>query len=271
MVPQTMSKDDFGDRMKSYELAETDRKFDPRLPVYARIDGRGFSKFTRNMNRPFDLRMLNSMVGTAQYLVEKTHAEIGYVQSDEISLVWDGNETQNLLFFAGKIQKQCSVLASMAAAKFALELQANFGSLSEDCPHFDCRVIQLPSRIEAVNMLLWRELDARKNSISMLAHHHFSHSVLQHKSSTEMLQMLADMGIHMEDQLENFQRGTWLRRITEMRKLTAEELAVIPEKYRPDPERLVPRSRVHKQVFPPFNKVTNRLDVVFNKANPVLS
>lgn len=42
----------FGDRMKTYESIETGRKFIPLLPVYARIDGRCFSKFTRDMDRP---------------------------------------------------------------------------------------------------------------------------------------------------------------------------------------------------------------------------
>jgi tRNA(His) guanylyltransferase len=44
--------DSLGDRMKSYESRESDRRFLPMVPVYARIDGRGFSSFTRGMERP---------------------------------------------------------------------------------------------------------------------------------------------------------------------------------------------------------------------------
>ena len=76
------TKDALGDRMKSYEAVETHRRFDSTLPVYARIDGRGFSKFTKDMNRPYDLRMTNTMIGVTKYLVDKTHAACGYVQSD---------------------------------------------------------------------------------------------------------------------------------------------------------------------------------------------
>lgn len=264
-----MTKDDLGDRMKAYEAVETDRRFDPRLPVYARIDGRGFSKFTKHMDRPFDTRMLSSMIGTAQYLVEKTHATIGYVQSDEISLAWPGSEINDAHFFAGKIQKQCSVLASMAAARFAVEIQSNFGALGAACPHFDCRVIQLPTEMEAANMFLWRELDARKNSVSMLARAHFSHEALQGKDQRAMLEMLATKGIRMEDQMQNFQRGTWLRRVTEDRKLTADELARIPERHRPDPDSAVTRTQVQAQVLPAFSTVANRVDVIFHGADPV--
>jgi len=38
-----------GDRMKDYESYETNRRFLPNLPIYARIDGHGFSRFTQGM------------------------------------------------------------------------------------------------------------------------------------------------------------------------------------------------------------------------------
>ena len=262
-------RDEHGDRMKALESVETSRRFDPALPVYARIDGRGFSKFTRGMDRPFDTKMLDSMIGTTKYLVEHTHAAIGYVQSDEISLVWDGNaDPKSEHFFGGKIQKICSVLASMAAARFATEYLANFGEVSAKCPHFDCRVVQMPDQTEAANMLLWREIDARKNSVSMLARHHFSHRELHKKSSKEMLTMLADRSVRMDEQQQNFQRGTWVRRVTEDRLLTAEERAMIPLKHQPPSGRLA-RSRVQATVFPPFSEVSNRVDVIFAQAQPI--
>jgi tRNA(His) guanylyltransferase len=42
--------DEFGNRMKAYEAVETKRKFDPHLPIYARIDGRAFSTFVAAWN-----------------------------------------------------------------------------------------------------------------------------------------------------------------------------------------------------------------------------
>lgn len=51
--------DSFGDRMKLYEGLEAQRKFMPGLPVVARLDGRGFSRFTKGMDRPFDQRMID--------------------------------------------------------------------------------------------------------------------------------------------------------------------------------------------------------------------
>ena len=95
-----MSKklDALGDRLKAYEKMETEAKFLPTLPVYARIDGRCFSKFTRGMERPYDSVMSSMMQETTRYLVEQTGALTGYTQSDEISLVWYSDDPKSEIF-----------------------------------------------------------------------------------------------------------------------------------------------------------------------------
>ena len=45
-------KDPLGDRMKAFERAAEPAALPRGLPVYARIDGRGFSRFTRGMRMP---------------------------------------------------------------------------------------------------------------------------------------------------------------------------------------------------------------------------
>src|SRR3954465_15117325 len=160
-----MSKDDFGDRMKAYESAETERYLMPLLPIYARIDGRCFSGFTDGLERPFDLRITRAMVETTKSVVEETHARIGYTQSDEISLVWQQDRYDSEVFFNGKVQKLVSVLASLASVKFNQVCLAE-ETLAEraraQLPVFDCRVFQFPNRTEAANAVLWRAKDATK-------------------------------------------------------------------------------------------------------------
>lgn len=79
-----MIKSTLGQRMKGYEKRETEMEFLPLLPVYARIDGRSFHTFTRGMKRPYDENLSRAMIETTKYLVEHTHAKVGYTQSDEI-------------------------------------------------------------------------------------------------------------------------------------------------------------------------------------------
>lgn len=260
--------DDFGDRMKAYEAVE-DRRLDPTLPIYARIDGRSFSTFTRSMQRPFDPEMTRAMVATCAALVEETHARIGYVQSDEISLVWLAEDDAEPLFGA-RVQKLCSVLAGYATAAFTASLgrSTRLACYADKLPHFDCRVVSLPGKTEAANMLLWREMDALKNAVSMVARHHFSHRQLPGQGRHDMLRMMIDADVDFDAYPVAFRRGTFLRRVTFDRAFTADELAAIPERHRPAPDSVVTRSEVREIVMPSFVTVTNREAVVFDGARP---
>lgn len=255
--------DDFGNRMKAYEAVETDRKLDPHLPIYARIDGRAFSSFTRGMERPFDAGMTDAMIATTKHLVHATHARVGYTQSDEISLVWLADAPESDVFFSGKVQKMCSVLASMAAAKFSTQIVPGYRSR---LPHFDCRVFQLPSKDEAANVFLWRAMDARKNAVSMVAQSLFLPKQLHGKDQKAMLAMIAEAGADFEAIPVCFRRGTFIRREVIERTLTDEELARIPEAHRPNGP--VARSDYPVIDMPAFNEVQNRVEVVFDGAMP---
>lgn len=258
--------DDLGDRMKRYEAAEAGRLFMPGLPIYARIDGRCFSKFTRGLKRPFDDGMISCMVETASYLVEQTHANIGYTQSDEISLVWAQPDHRAELPFGGKVFKMTSLLASLAAAKFAQSVRFWIPDWSDRLPAFDCRVFQLPSLVEATNCILWREQDAAKNAIQMAARSVFSHKQCDSKNTAELNEMLFQRGINFNDYPARFKRGTFVQRKTRERDLSAEELARIPEKRRPTGPVL--RSRVEQLEMPIFSAVTNRVSVIFEGEVP---
>lgn len=266
--------DNFGDRMKDYESQETERKFMLGLPVYARIDGRGFSKFTKGMTRPFDSRMSQTMIDTTKELVDKTHATLGYVQSDEISLAWIPS-INGTYWFDRKITKMTSVIAGLTTISFVQAMIENFGdessSLLSRSPHFDARVISMPNLSEMSNMFLWRNQDCTKNAISMAAHHFYGHNELQGKSGSEKQEMLFAKGQNFNDYPTFFRRGTFVRRENVMRTLTEEELIKIPTKHRPDPNMLITRTIVEAFDLPPLNKVSNRVQVLFESAGVMLS
>lgn len=264
-------KTDLGDRMKAYEAHETERYFLPMLPVYARIDGRSFSKFTRNMARPYDKTMSDVMIEVTKALVAETHARIGYTQSDEISLCWYPETYGSEIFFAGRIFKMTSSLAALASVHF---LREAIDIWPEKCggsrlPTFDARVFQMPTLEECANAFLWRERDATKNSVSMAAQSVYSHKQLQNKNGSEMQEMLWQKGINFNDYPAFFKRGTFVRRITVEKMLSADELARIPEKHRPTGPVL--RSEYQTVDMPPFGTVTNRVGVIFRGEDPVVA
>jgi tRNA(His) guanylyltransferase len=260
-----------GDRMKAYEAVEAGRRFMPLLPVYARIDGRCFSRFTQGLERPFSAEFSAAMIETTEALIAETHSRIGYTQSDEISLAWLQERHDSEIFFAGRVQKMASVLAGIATAHFNLACRrypALAGRAERSAPHFDCRVFQLPTRTEAANAFLWREQDATKNAVSMAARAHYSHRTLHKKSAAEMQEMLFAKGVNFNEIPSAFKRGTFLRRQSVERLLSPEEAARIPERHRPSPETPVARTHIVRIDMPPFGTVTNREAVIFDGAAP---
>lgn len=265
------SSTSLADRIKAFEQQETDRSAFPGLPIVVRVDGRGFSKFTADMDKPFDAVMGQLMAETAAYLVDKTQAVIGYTQSDEISLILEapGGDASRAgdVLFGGRFQKLISVIAGLATARF---MQGAMESFPEACtrelPVFDARVFQVPSRMEAVNALLARERDATKNAISMAASVFYPHHELQGRSGPERQEMLFQKGINFNDYPARFKRGVYLRRVEVLRPLTAEELSHIPEAHHPAGP--VVRKVIQALDLPPMDKIANRVEVIFDGAVP---
>jgi tRNA(His) guanylyltransferase len=259
--------DPMGDRMKEFEKVETSRKCDPRKPICIRLDGKSFHTFTKGLERPYDERLSSIMRLVTNYLVKDTHAKVGYTQSDEISLIYN-YEDESQPLFGGKFHKLTSVLAGMASGMFRDLLGTLLAEKIGSRPVFDCRVWQVPNKEEAANVILWRWFDARRNSISMLAQSEFSHKTLHGKDTKMMREMLLEKGIDWNTYPDFFKWGTFFQRKTSEIELSAEELANIPENHRPDGK--VMRSRVSQLLMPPFVEVTNRVEVIFDGADPII-
>ena len=213
--------------MKRFEMAEAGRYMINDLPVLARLDGRCFHTYTRGLARPYDTALQECMLEATKALVGEFHPEVGYTQSDEITLVW----TEPLLF-DGRFQKYCSVLSSLCTVVFnqqAAKLLPNKKAIAT----FDCRVWQVPSLVEAFNTLLWRERDAAKNSIQMAARGYYSHKELMGKSGSQMQEMLFQKGVNWNDYPPSFKRGTYVQRKTVEVPISPETMARIPVKHRP--------------------------------------
>ena len=255
-------KDDLGDRMKGLESAEAGRKLDTTLPIMVRLDGKGFSKWTYGLERPFDERMSQLMRTVTDFLVKESHAQFGYTQSDEITLCLYSDSPERQIFFDGKVQKLNSVLSSFATAKFNSLVNTYF---MEDIGRkplafFDCRVWNVPSLEEATNCVIWRQLDASKNSVSMAARHYYSHKELMNKTCEEMKEMLLDCGVSWNDYPNFFKIGTLFLRRKKMTKFSYDELEKLPEKHeaRVNPDFEIERSIVE-------GKSVNMLDIEGNE------
>jgi tRNA(His) guanylyltransferase len=224
-------KDELGERMKEFYEHRFRTKLPRRAYTIIRIDGKAFHTYTKGLNRPFDDGLIEDMNNTAIFLCKNIMgAKMGYVQSDEISiLLTDFDTLDTQAWFDYNIQKMVSIAASLATSEFnRLRLVRSCtdfdGDLTFDAmdkeeiinfkmAQFDARVFQIPSRIEVENYFIWRQQDATRNSISSVAQSLYSHKELNGKKTNEMQEMIFQKGINWNDYDFREKRGAVIGKV----------------------------------------------------------
>ena len=152
-----MKFDDMDKKMRVYELS-MDQNIIPGMFMVARLDGRGFTRLTKEIcdfEAPYDERFRDGMVETAKHLMDcGFRITCGYIQSDEISLLFHKDENT----FGRKVRKYNSVLAGEASATLSLLLKTK--------AVFDCRIIPLPNIELVQDYFSWRQEDAHRNALN---------------------------------------------------------------------------------------------------------
>lgn len=220
-MSKNYEKDSLGKRMKDYEMRS--RSYLPRRTNYIiRIDGKAFHSYTKKLNKPFDIGLMEDMAETTLYLCNNIQGcKFGYTQSDEISLlITDYDNLKTNAWFDGQVQKIVSVASSMATAKFNqlryIRKMSNVSSIDNiveiikntKLGEFDARVYSISEKEEVINYFIWRQQDASRNSISMLAQANFSHNLLMNKNTNQMQDLLfTEKEINWNDCLTVEKRG----------------------------------------------------------------
>ena len=209
-------KDSLGDRMKSKYEDVFRHGIPQRTYGILRIDGKAFHTYTKKLPRPFCPELSACMDAAAMALCrEMSGARLAYGQSDEYSFLFtDFENVDSQMWFNGNIQKIASVSASIFTAHFAEAsalLKAKYSV--PKVALFDSRVFVIPSRLDVINYFVWRQQDASRNSLSMLAASHFSHKQLHGKKAADMHDMLHGIGINWNNERTGFKRGRVIKRM----------------------------------------------------------
>ncbi len=202
--------------MKGYERAFK-TVLPGRMPVIIRVDGKAFHTYTRGLKTepgyPFHEGMCNVMDEVAKCLCHQIQgAEVAYVQSDEISiLVHYYKRFTSEAWFDNEVQKMVSVSAGIASARFT-SLSYELWPDEEIRPAvFDSRVFVLPEA-EVNNYFIWRQQDATRNSVQMLARSLYSHKECNNKNNSELQEMTFQKGFNWNDEPAGFRRGRYIHR-----------------------------------------------------------
>lgn len=239
-------KDDLGKRMKEQYETRTRTWLPRRTYTIIRLDGKAFHTYTKKFTHPFDHDFATIMDKTALKLLKEVQGcRLAYVQSDEISLLLtDFNTIDTEAWFNGNVQKIVSVSASIATAEFnrlvmeyeigKLPIENNFYEIAEilqmKSAHFDSRVFTIPDPIEVVNYFVWRQKDAMRNSISMLAQSLVSHKELHGKSQSDMHEIIFKSGFNWNDMSGRFKRGGFAYKGTQTNKVYYSNIDILKDR-----------------------------------------
>lgn len=198
-------------RMLRYESVSK-LKLMRRTPVIIRLDGVAFHTLTRGFNKPFDTILIKTMQQTMQGLCETVeNCVLGYTQSDEISLVLCDYKTLSTeAWFNYEIEKLVSITAAMATLYFNDFFEKNVTETIDKEPYYKCdgtikrgyfdsRVFNLPVD-EVNNYLLYRQQDATRNSIQMVAQSQFPcKEIIGIKNDELQDKLFTERGINWND------------------------------------------------------------------------
>lgn len=153
-----MNFDMLDKKMRQFETHD-DRHVLPGVWIVLRMDGRGFTKLTKEtlkFQAPFDMKFRDAMVATARDLMGSAGFStlFGWTSSDELSILLRYDDQT----FARKTRKLISVMAGEASASITLHLGHH--------AVMDARVCELPGSQDVVDYFRWRQEDAARNALN---------------------------------------------------------------------------------------------------------
>lgn len=217
------------ERIEEYEQ-QYDYSIIRRIPVVVRVDGKGFSKYTKLMKvkRPFDEVLSNAMVQSALKVASKIEGCVfSYTQSDEASFILLNDQSLEATPWLGnRVQKIISIVSSM--------FSVSFNALMTERPaYFDARVFAVPNITEATNYLISRQNDCTRNSIQLAARYEVAGKLgknttlkqlngLNTKQQQEFL--FKETGINWNDYPNKFKRGVGIYKETFEKDIDGEKV-----------------------------------------------
>lgn len=203
-----MKHDSLGDRIKSQYEDRYRISLPRRTYTIVRVDGKAFHSYTRGLEKPYDAKLMECMDRAALALCkEAAGAEMAFVQSDEISLLLtDFRKIDTHAWFDGNLQKLVSVCASVATMEFN-QAVVELGLPKQPNALFDARVFIIPDPVEVDNYFRWRQKDAERNSVAMLAQSYASQKQLHGKDRAAQHDVIHEAGDNWNNHGADFKRG----------------------------------------------------------------
>lgn len=177
------------DRILSYQAA-SDFKLINRLPIVICVNGRGFSKVTQLLDKPYCLQFSQCILSTMLRLCNDVEGALfAYQFNDEIVIIARNDQTpETNPWFDNKLQKICSVTAAIATTHFTNQASKMGLDLTGE-PLFTSQVFVVPNISEAINTIVYKQ---QSNSYSSLQFACFFELLKKHDKNS-IRDMLSDL------------------------------------------------------------------------------
>jgi len=177
------------ERQEYYKIPH-DYEIMKRLPIIIHVDGRNFSKLTKNLSKPYSNHLSKVMSDALLYTITEVQGSVfGFTFADEISIIIRNDQNfETEPWLNNKIQQIASTVSSIFTLgfyklAFALDLESE---LVGD-PIFKSHVWAVPNLSEASNYIIYRQQECYKNALRLAAIHEMSKKVGQ-KKAFELIQ-----------------------------------------------------------------------------------
>ena len=184
------------DRMDAYEN-NYQYKLVSKLPVVIRINGRGFSKLTSLLEKPYDSYLSTCMLNTMNALcIEVGGAVLGYSFNDEIIIVSKNDNTaETEPWYDNNLQKIVSSVSSIATLQFVNNCLISKLEIN-GTPCFTTNAFVLPNNVEVANYLIHKQFQNLQTSVYFACYY----ELLRFYSKNKIKHFLT--GLSLEDKIE---------------------------------------------------------------------
>ena len=249
------------------------RRLPPDKPWIVRLDGRGFHRWTRGLERPFDARLREAMVRMAQACTEDANAWHAYTQSDEVTLVLERTEGGEAAF-GGKLQKMVSLLAARASVTFndaARTLMPEHADTRAPAV-FDARAFAVPNRESACIALAERALDCWRNAVQSAGQARYGHKAMLRLKTAQVRERLEADGTPMRTWARAHTGGVAIVKQRVRRRFAPGEIERLPPRHaaRSDPDLKVERTETSRLEGPDYRDADAAMRLIFGWRDEVV-
>lgn len=218
------------DRIEGYQAA-TDYRLLNRVPIIICVNGRGFSKVTQLLDKPYCPKFAECIISTMLRLCTDVEGALfSYQFNDEIVIVTRNDQSSDTSpWYDNRLQKICSVTSAAATMHFNEYASAAKLDLSGNAI-FTSQVFVVPTIGEAVNTLIYKQQQNFHSSIQSaclyeLIKSHDKHAIkemLSGLSVDEKIDLLAqECSIDFNNYPMAFRRGVAAYKVP---KITADSM-----------------------------------------------